>query len=240
VNFALNDQAGATLLEDVIRHQEARTIRKDGVHVTDVVMCRRRAWYRLHDYPAAAHPAAVNLQMLLGTALGALLEELHHSEVPVTLETPAATIHGTVDILELGPEGEPVRVVELKESRSSSKKPLAALGYYTEQVGAYCAAVGVPSGRLHICHLLGDYTGPKRPILNTWDLTFSARELAAWEAELALRTAQVVGERPPPADYTHYSFECEGCAYRAHCDGGDGYTTGFFEAAEEGMQLVWQ
>jgi CRISPR/Cas system-associated exonuclease Cas4 (RecB family) len=238
MDYAANARAGATLLQEVADAQEQKTQRLEGPHVTDIVFCRRKGWYRLHGYEAAPREADVNLQMLLGTAFGALLEEQRHSEVPVELSTRFTVVHGTIDILEVSPDGEPVRVVEIKESRSSSAKPLAMLGYYLEQVATYCLATGIPDARLHICHLLGDYKGPKRPVFNTWDIRFSEQELLAWRLEVEDRAAQLVAPEPPPALYSHWSFECEGCAYQKICPGGQGYEMGWFIPREE--LIAWQ
>jgi CRISPR/Cas system-associated exonuclease Cas4 (RecB family) len=238
VDYAPNQTAGAALLEEVGRAHEAAIGRLPGLHVTDLVMCRRKAWYRLHGYPAEERSAESNLQMLLGTAFGALLEAQRNSEVSVVLDLDGTPVHGTIDILELQSDGAPVRVVEIKESRSSSTKSLAKLGYYTEQVAAYCLATGLQAGRLHICHLLGDWRAAKRPMLNTWDLYFSGPELAAWYEELRQRAAQVLHPLPPSVDHTHWNFECEGCSYHEHCPGGQGYDMGWFTPQEE--LVAWQ
>lgn len=242
MDYASNPTAGAALLEEVTCAHEAKLGRIPGVHVTDLVMCRRKAWYRLHNYQPAEREAETNLQMLLGIALGALLEEQRHSEVPVVLplwvDGVEVEVYGTIDILEVGSAGRPVRVIEIKESRSSSAKPLFQQGYYLEQVASYCLASGTPEGRLHVAHLLGDYKAAKQPVMNTWDMTFSDEELQAWADELTDRLRQVMADTPPSTIYTHWSFECKGCAYAHLCPGGQGYELGFFVPRGEEM-VTW-
>lgn len=227
-----NPTAAEAFMSRVSSQQELQHPRTEGLHVSDLVYCRRKAWYRLHGFEEAPRTIDNQLQLLLGTALGALFEEHFESEVGVTIHLPSADVHGTADLVERGPDGRVTLVGEIKESRSGSNKPVEAMGYYVEQIASYCLGFACEDARLYIAHLLGDYSGPKLPNFRAHDVHFSSDELIDWEAELERRAEQAMAAQKPSCIGTHWVFECSGCGYNIDqggpCPGGQGYTRGFF------------
>jgi hypothetical protein len=71
-------------------------------------------------------------------------------------------------------------VIEIKLTWISSRHPADSEKFwkYWVQLKAYCTLVGTRLGRLHVCHINGDYKGSRGPVYNVWEDEFSEQELA--------------------------------------------------------------
>ena len=227
--FTENPVAADTLIETVWRSREAAHDRGEGVHISDLIYCLRKSWYRRQKYVEPALPPQIKLKLLLGEGLGTLLEN-GVPEVRAALRTPYGELHGTIDLVQLH---EGTVVCELKETRSSSNKSPIDMPHYVEQIGSYCVLLETTRARLFSAHLLGDYRQAKDPVMKCWDIEFSPQELAAWERELVARMAAVTQPAIPPATDQHYPWECKDCAFNiqngGECPTGTG-RGGFFHS----------
>jgi CRISPR/Cas system-associated exonuclease Cas4 (RecB family) len=222
-----NPRAAEAMIRQAHATHEARSPRAEGLHVSDLIYCLRKAWYRRAGVPAPdLHPDELQV-LLLGHSQHVLLQCEGERERPITLALGGETVHGTVDLLLHGK-----LPVEIKTTRTSSKKaPQLTAPHYLEQLAAYCLGLRNRSGRLAVWHLHGDYGQHRLPQLKVWDVTFTARELERWEAELSRRVTLVTTDTPPaPGD--HYDWECRYCPFHeargGPCPGGPGREAPFF------------
>lgn len=235
--YTENPVAADILIDTVWRSRQLAHAREEGVHVSDLIYCLRKAWYRQHGYPEPELPPQVKLKMLLGEGLGTLLEN-GDGEIKAGLRTPYGVLHGTIDLLQK--DGDTI-VCELKETRSSSNKSPFDFPHYLEQIASYCVLLETRRARLVSAHLLGDWKGSKEPVMKCWELEFTAAELAAWERELVARMAAVVQPAVLPSPYEHYQWECKDCAFNivngGECETGPG-RGGFFHSDHMIAQLL--
>ena len=206
--------------------QDTAHPRAPGLHVSDLIGCLRRAWYRKNEYPEPAQDPEDLTILLMGQGHHGLLQCEGQYEVPVILRLSEHEIHGTVDLLL--PGGLPV---EIKTTRYSSRKPLSQLPHYIEQLASYCLALGQYRGRLAIWHLMGDYSQNRKPVLKVYDIEWTDQEMMAWQSELHAR-ADTVSYDWEPDLYEHYEMECGFCPFHIDqggpCPGGPGKEGGFF------------
>lgn len=200
-----------------IAHEQGQG-RADGVHVSDLTLCSRRAWYHRQGYHED-HDARTKLLFLIGAGHHAVVQAITEVpgamgaqvEVPIRYVRPGMTVHGTVDLLLTEDLGEEI-VCEIKTTRSSSDKSPEDSSHYLEQVACYCVTLGVTRARLYIVHLMGNYRETRTPVLVAWDIEFTPDELARWEAEMARRYALITSV-PTPSPYEAYKWECGYCPF---------------------------
>jgi PD-(D/E)XK nuclease superfamily len=183
--------------------------------VKELTLCLRRAW-RLRQQPNPTPfgedlEVRTRLKILLGVALG---HELNPMEQRLTIDTPVGEISGRADLLE---DADGVIVPgEIKLTWASLDR-MGISPQYLEQLASYVLALqdgalvpnGPPSdragapGRLYLFEVV-------RPRLTCLEITFTADELAAWQAELTARAATVSQEREP-SEAHRYGWECHDC-----------------------------
>lgn len=224
-----NAAAADTLVNAAWIAQQQRQDRLDGVHVSDLTLCARRAWYHGQGYQEDYDPRT-KLLFLVGQGHHAVVQAITEvpgalgatAEVPIRYVKPGMLVHGTVDLLLQEDPGVEI-VCEIKTTRASSDKDPEQSSHYLEQVACYCVTLGVTRARLYIVHLMGNYREVRTPVLTCWDIEFSPEELARWEAEMARRHALITGA-DPPAPYEAYGWECGYCPFLAKnggiCPGG--------------------
>lgn len=215
-----NAVAAEVLVHLAWQAQETLRERPDGVHVSDVVGCPRKAWYGRNGRPEH-HSLDTKLMFMTGSGHHAMIQDIAkippdsatiEVEVPVRVVAPGVLIHGTVDLLLSDPVGGDELVAEIKTTRASSNKNPEESSHYLEQIASYCVALGVSKARLYILHLQGNYRDIRTPQLKCWELEFAPEELIAWEREMLRRHALIVGEATPHP-YEARSWECGYCSH---------------------------
>lgn len=213
-----NAVAAEVLIHLAWEAQEAGRDRLDGVHVSDIVLCPRKAWYKRTGKPPRYTPDD-KILFLSGTGLHAVLQEISRLpavsveiEVPARYVTPGVLIHNTVDLLLRDHISDEEIPCEIKSTRGSAGKPVESSSHYIEQIACTCVILGYTRARLYILHLNGDYKTRRTPILACWELEFDPAELARWETEMVRRHDLIVADTPPHP-YEAYRWECGYCPY---------------------------
>ena len=228
---SLNPQAAADLMQ---RIRDTRPPR-EGLHLSDLLQCSRKTWWK-GTYGLGEEDDAFTLITSLGKSYHNLIEGageetfvidgIHLTPDEITNIIP---YH---DIESLGRHN--AVIVEYKTTRYSSKKTIEDMNNYVDQVGGYCALLGVNKARLHIFHLVGDYRNVQ-PVHRCYDLEFNDGELERWRRELNRRrvlieTAQSIDSIPLTE---HVNWECKNCPLKdTHCPGGGGERLGAFPYME--------
>lgn len=224
--------------EEIVREADQfsreRNPRAEGVHVSDLVRCRRQAWYALNGEPAPPHSTQTLLLFLMGQGHHSLLEA-GESEVHLEVTFDGVKITGSVDRQEYDSDGAPYPS-EVKTTRASAGKMKLPSAHYVEQVASYAVMQGADHARIYAVFLLGDYKGAKLPKIKAWDLFFSPQELADWRREMGRRARIVAGPTLPSLD-EHVEWECQYCPFAERfggpCPGGEGRSYQWFPAAQE-------
>jgi hypothetical protein len=227
-----NPDAAVAMIAAAKAARAAAHPRAEGLHVSDLVYCLRRAWYRRHGYP---EPESIEQDtiFLMGEGHHGLLQCQGEYEVPVQLDLDGITVHGTIDLI---PPDDVT--TEIKTTRYSANKDVAnGMAHYIDQLASYVLARGHTRGRLAIWHLMGDYNrkNGQPPLLRVWDIEFEPAELDAWRDELAVRADVVVNtdtDDDPLFGAEHYTWECDYCPFNqtkgGPCPGGPGRDLPFF------------
>jgi hypothetical protein len=221
-----NPEAAREMLLAAKAAQEAAHPRAEGLHVSDLIYCLRKAWYRRNGYPEPERSVEDEAILLMGQGHHGLLQCQGEYERPVVINFVAESVHGTVDLVL--PDGMPV---EIKTTRYSSNKSLMDLPHYVEQLASYAVALELRDGRLAIWHLNGDYRDNRQPVLRVWDLSLNPVECLMWLDELERRADAVMADWEPGIE-DHYPWECKSCPFLltngGPCPGGGGRMGGFF------------
>ncbi len=219
-----NPAAAAELIRRANDYQKIVAPRAEGLHVSDLIYCRRKAWYRARARAADANYEEYDtdtlVMFLLGHGYHALLEQ-GVDERRVVLDFAGVQVHGTIDG-EVRPDGSPH---EFKTTRMSlGKKAITDVQHYIEQVASYCLGLGANHGQLSVVYINGNYKPPK-PTIRTYDLEFTTNELQAWSWELERRALYLLSDVPPPLP-CHRTWECGYCPFNQKvggpCPGGPG------------------
>lgn len=82
---------------------------------------------------------------------------------------------GTVDLVDLTDWA----VLEIKLTWMSSRHDAHSEKFwkYWVQLKAYCMMLGTRLGRLHVCHINGNYRDDRGPVYNVWEDEFTKQEL---------------------------------------------------------------
>jgi hypothetical protein len=224
-----NQAVAAAMLVEV---RAALTMeRAEGLHVSDLIYCLRKSWYRRNGYPERERSVEDESVLLLGQAQHVLVQNCQGEKerrIRMFLDKDGGELHGTVDLVL--PDGMPV---EIKGTRASSKKAvIESCPQYVEQLASYCVMLGQVKGRLAIWHLMGNYGDTRSPILKVWDAEWAESELRDWTSELVRRADTVLVDWEPGLD-DHYEWECKYCPFLNNpCPGGGGRQMGFFYSDE--------
>lgn len=218
-----NPAAAAELIRRANAYNQALHPRAEGLHVSDLIYCRRKAWYRKQarqaDVTSDEYDTDTLVMFLLGHGYHALLEQgIDERKVVLIAEDPAGRcheIHGTIDG-EVRPDGSPH---EFKTTRLSlGKRLITDSQHYIEQVASYCLGLDADHGLLTVVYINGNYKPPK-PTIRTYDLEFTSDELVRWRDELGFRAACLLDMSRPPALPCHRTWECGYCPYNQKVGG---------------------
>lgn len=249
-----NPGAAAELIRRATEYRQVVSPRAEGLHVSDLIYCRRKAWYRARLRASGQtfeeHDTDTLVMFLLGHGYHALLEQ-GDEERKVVLNLPVEVglvlpVHGTVDHVERVTCDDEIcswsmhatceRLIphEFKTTRASAAKPIDSVQHYIEQVAAYCLGLDATRGVLSVIYINGSYNkdgSGMKPTIKTYDLGFDVGELRAWQLELAARAWSLIQNTPPPLP-CHRTWECSYCPFNAKvggpCPGGPGIERHWF------------
>jgi hypothetical protein len=233
-----NPMAAEHLIREADEFLQSLHPRAEGIHVSDIIKCRRQGWYRLNGYVVSPHSTKTLLLFLMGQGHHSLLEA-GTKEVSLEIDFDGMRVTGNVDHMEEDEDGE--YPAEFKTTRASMGKMTVPSDHYIEQAASYAAMKGTNHARIYVVFLLGDYKGAKLPDIKAWDLVFSDQEMDAWRREMARRSAILAGpELPSLAE--HEEWECKYCPYSQKvggvCEGGSGTAHQWFPAQQDLNALV--
>jgi CRISPR/Cas system-associated exonuclease Cas4 (RecB family) len=230
-----NPAAARELISRANAYNIAAHPRAEGLHVSDLIYCRRKSWYRrqarAQGFEGEEYDTDTLVMFLLGHGYHALLEQgIEERKVILHFGPFAANnnrgleVHGTIDG-EVRPDGSPH---EFKTTRYSSNKSIEEMIHYVEQVATYALGLDMTHAQLSIIFINGSYnkggTGMK-PTIKTLDLDFTEAEMAAWYLELDRRIDALLQPTPPPLP-CHRTWECQYCPFSwkkgGPCEGGPG------------------
>jgi CRISPR/Cas system-associated exonuclease Cas4 (RecB family) len=227
--------AADTLIREADEFLRSLHPRAEGIHVSDLVRCRRQGWYRLNGYILAPHSTQTLLLFLMGQGHHSLLEA-GVNEVSLEIDLGGIRVTGNVDHMEEDEAGE--YPSEFKTTRKSARKMAVPSDDYIEQAASYAVMKGTNHARIYIVFLLGDYTGAKIPSIKAWDLVFSDSEIRDWRHEMA-RRAKVLSGPELPSLAEHAEWECKYCPFSAKvggpCEGGGGTAHQWFPAQQDSL-----
>ena len=121
--------------------------------------------------------------MELGCALEHAIAERYEQDEPGRYlaigELALDGVTGTPDLVDLVDNA----VIEIKltwSSGSLERNPPDSQKFwrYWVQLMSYCKMYGTNTGRLHVCHINGDYAENRFPIYRVWERKFTDEELA--------------------------------------------------------------
>jgi len=171
-------------LLDAQRARMGIGVRRTGVHVSDLIMCVRKAWAeRVSEHVEQISDNTV-LTWLRGLSHEALLtdgvEQVRagycfscqqaHTYTPQIADTNCCPVCGdtlmvgTIDWVTLeGEDGKPIEdfvPVEMKSTLKSSRKTLedGEMAWFVDQIKTYMAVHGRMKGRVAILHIMDDYS----------------------------------------------------------------------------------
>jgi hypothetical protein len=220
-----NPAAAAELIRRANAYNTALHPREEGLHVSDLIYCRRKSWYRRQARAKTGvgeeYDTDTLVMFLLGHGYHALLEQ-GEEERKVVLELRYSehvwiAVHGTIDG-EVREDGSPH---EFKTTRYSSNKSIEEMIHYVEQVASYALGRGTNHAQLSVIFINGSYnkggTGMK-PTIKTFDLDFTDQELREWRLEQTRRAVQLLSPDPPELP-CHRTWECGYCPFNQKVGG---------------------
>jgi CRISPR/Cas system-associated exonuclease Cas4 (RecB family) len=220
-----NPAAADELIREAHDFLESLHPRSKGIHVSDLIRCRRQAWYERRGYIAVPHSTQTLLLFLMGQGHHSLLEA-GAEEVALAVNLDGIEVVGHVDHME--EEGFPG---EIKTTRASAKKMKIPSDHYVQQAASYAVMKGVTRARIYAVFLLGDYTRAKLPSIKAWDLEFTELELRNWRREMGRRAHVLMGDEVPSLG-EHVEWECNYCPFHVKrggpCEGGEGTSYQWF------------
>lgn len=239
-----NPQAAKAILEDALSRLNSRE-RTAGIHVSDLVTCLRRSWYRRRGIlPAESDSSEFESILALGQGHHGVLQPPQNSEVAFLFITPSGEqVHGHIDVYWPASPlwGQPT---EIKSTRySSSKNAAVDTPHYIEQLASYVLGMGQTKGRLLIWHMMGDYKENRAPVLKCFDIEFTKQEIDDWRQELHDRVELLISPEPPEIENeNHYTWECKNCPFHIKvggpCEGAKGREAPFFFQSNSPVKVV--
>lgn len=176
--------------------------RSDGIHISTIIkeLCIRLGHFKERD------EGPIQAQLELGNALEWAIIQRYILEDPDRYMAPGELelddLFGTPDVADV----EDLAIEEIKLTWMSSRHEIDSDKFwrYWVQLMAYCKMMGWTLGRLHICHVNGDYTydNGSGPVYRVWERRFTKAELNEnWAMLLihaeSMRSRQVLETRPP-------------------------------------------
>jgi hypothetical protein len=150
--------------------------RTDGCHVSSIIhdLCVRLRYFSNDDSSVLTTTWAQ-----LGCALEDSVVSRYERHYPDRYVRPGElyldSLYGTPDLIDTVDWA--VEEIKLAWMSSNNSPHSSKFWRYWVQVKAYCKMVGTNVGRLHACHVMGDYKGGG-PVYNVWEGKFTDQELA--------------------------------------------------------------
>lgn len=204
--------------------------RREGIHVSDLVFCVRKAWAEKQLGFVEEVPDETILLWVRGLSHEDLLsngpDQIRggycfrcHKMLPWDsrlqdngahcLDCGESLLVGTIDWVNFETDLTAFAPVEMKSTLKSARKTLDDMPWYADQLKTYMALHGQALGRIAILHVMGDYArgnpdirgnGPK-PELKTYEITWRDPSAAKnWLAEMEERKEWLEGPDMPPLD----------------------------------------
>lgn len=175
-----------------------KSVRKDkSIHVTDLIYCLRKAWYRIKGFDPIITDASI-IATGSGRGLHEVLEVAPLKEVPVEKDG----IRGSIDMIA-------DRVTEIKTTRHR----LDVKDSWIRQIKSYLYMVGETEADL----LVVDISGMR---VKGYRLVFTKDEIEnhwKWMLERKRTLEKYLDENTPPPAMPEYGWECLYCPYRYIC-----------------------
>lgn len=191
--------------EVIDKLKRSGSVRK-GFHVTDLVGCPRRTYFRMKGTYEAGEEGR-ELLYARGRAHHDILEVSEFREIPVSRDG----LSGVIDML-----GE--RIIEIYTTVMSSERKPIDFSLKVKQLKAYCWMYGRTDGDLLIFHLFGDYKD-RTPQLRCWTLEFTKEEIDDNWKEMMSRRELIKKclENDKVPDMRCEEWECKNCGYHYIC-----------------------
>lgn len=227
MDVTLQPKMAEELADYQLKRETESTGRDKGpqpVHVSDLLICLVRSWYKRHRpelAPEEVLDAGSKFRMADGVVAQGFLDGMPgEQEVEVTLDLGGVPVVGHVDSV-IYDEAE-VFPVEMKSTGARLNMPTST--HYFEQLAAYALALGARAGYLVVKN------NPPPLTLTARLVEWSETELQSWRTELTHRAQELMDSSEPPNQATHYSWACNYCPLKGNvCPGGKGeFDGGFF------------
>ena len=179
--------------------RETVTTDRSGIHLSDLIYCSRKAYFRKLGLAPPPSDELCTLWMT-GFAFQAYMFP-KDKEIPVVIDS----INCTPDL----PSG-----IEVKSTRASLRKfDLNNVTQYKRQILGYCKALGKLEYDLVVLFVCGDYA-PPFPKVDCWHIVTTQEEVDANWNECLLRATKILialeKKEPPEPDCMDWEFEyCE-------------------------------
>lgn len=211
---------------DRIRHQ-MEGVREEGVHISDLVYCLRKAYARSQGMVSTELDPSTVLLFATGRAIQDYItgKPAEESERHLLVDG----VYGTADYVD--EEGVPW---EIKATYASAARDILDSPHYIDQLVAYCHMLGVTEGCLAVFYINGYYdfmrkkpregaVDGERSVLKVYHLTFTPEEVEEhWQRLMARRSVLEDSKNfyDIPVQH-HYDWECKFCPlYQNDCEGG--------------------
>ena len=182
---------------------------REGIHLTDLIFCLRKAFF------SKTRQEAFTEERILLYTIGLGWQD------KLPLPNPGQVFEE--DGIKFSPDGwvekEDGRIfIEVKSTRAKTRDP-QEMKHWVDQLKGYCALGRAREGVLVALHLMGDYRNRKAE-LKVHRFEFEEEELEEMREYLrgrkeALEKALESGEAPPPEP--SYQWECNDCPYKDLC-----------------------
>jgi len=187
------------ILDKILKKRTDREI-----HVTDLVYCLRKAYFRLKDVKADI-PDSKRLLFTAGRAHHEILEVLKDKEVPVKVYD----IKGTIDMVKHREVCGAYVPIEIKTTRGKTIQP-----HWIIQLGFYCTMLNTYTGYLVVFYLIN-------PRLEAYKCEFTDEELDNF-LNIMLKRKEILQKaleenKPPSKSYIGFEGECRHCEFRKIC-----------------------
>ena len=182
---------------------------REGIHVTDLLYCPLKAYYRKKFPEKNQDDYEGFLVKLIGTLAHQVLERIEGGEPEQKIEWEG--IHGSIDLV-LGDE-----IVEFKTTRKNVRRFEDVPETYVDQVRSYAALSGLRKAKLVIINV-------SHPLdSKIFDIEFDDVEISEWkikllERKLLLERALAAGDEKML--YPHaprFEWECRYCEFSHMC-----------------------
>jgi len=188
-----------------------KSVRSDkSIHVTDLIYCLRKAWYRIKGYDANIPDEAV-----MATGLGRGLHEVFETSPFKEVQVERDGIVGSIDMIA-------DTITEIKTTRFR----LDIRENWIRQIKAYLAMYGGREADLLVVDVAGNRVKGYRLIFTDEEID----EWWRWMLDRKKRLEEHLTKDEPPPQEPEYKWECNGCPYRAVCKG---------EQPEVDFTLLW-